>query len=173
MFISQRRQLTLCGASLALCGTWNGKIQEALGPLEKSPHHQGIGKVHHLPHPRTKTSRFVQLHLGYDIIDLEQGYALVCFYEMEDYLHVLDEGPWIVMGHCLTVARWRPNFLPSSDVIKSMMARVIFSKIPIELFNEDVLMQLENKIGRIVKVDKTTMTVTWGRSARVCVQIDL
>lgn len=42
---------------------------------------------------------------GCEIIDLEHGYALVCFYTLEDYYHVLEQGLWIVLGHYLTVAK--------------------------------------------------------------------
>ncbi|KAJ8773380.1 hypothetical protein K2173_028557 [Erythroxylum novogranatense] len=34
-----------------------------------------------------------------------------------DYDHVLKAGPWIVVGHYVTLQKWRPNFDPISDVI--------------------------------------------------------
>lgn len=35
-----------------------------------------------------------------DIIDLEDGFYIVCFYSKEDYVHVLKEGPWTIQDHC-------------------------------------------------------------------------
>lgn len=71
------------------------------------------------------------------------------------------------------VARWRPNFRPSSDTITTTMVWVRFPEILIELFNEQVLLQIGNKLGKAIRIDKTTLTVTRGKFARVCVQLDL
>ncbi|KAI5657428.1 hypothetical protein M9H77_26221 [Catharanthus roseus] len=53
------------------------------------------------------------------------------------------------------------------------MAWVRFREISVELFHEKVLMQLGNKVGRAVKVDKTTMAVSEGRFAQIRIQINL
>lgn len=88
-------------------------------------------------------------------------------------MHFLDNGPWIIMGRYPTVTTWRPNFRPSSDRVTFILAWIWLPKIPIEPFDEDLLMKIGNKIGRVVKMDHTTMSVTKGRFVRVCVQIDL
>lgn len=41
-----------------------------------------------------------KLEWGCQMIDLENGYFLPRFYKREDYFHVLEVGPWIVIGHC-------------------------------------------------------------------------
>lgn len=56
----------------------------------------------------------IALEDGIDIIDLEDGFYVVRFYSKDDYTHVLEEGPWTIQGHYLTVAKFRPGFLPSA-----------------------------------------------------------
>ncbi|KAI5656398.1 hypothetical protein M9H77_25191 [Catharanthus roseus] len=100
------------------------------------------------------------------MIDLEQGYAVVRFYSREYYLHVLGEGPWIMMGHYLTMARWHPNLRPLLNVITSTLAWIRLPDIPVELFHEELLLWISNKIGKAVKIDYTTLSVTRGRFVR-------
>ncbi|KAL0292873.1 UNVERIFIED_CONTAM: ATP synthase epsilon chain, chloroplastic [Sesamum calycinum] len=45
--------------------------------------------------------------------------------------------------------------------------------MPVEFFQEELLMRIGNRIGRAVKVDETTMAASRGRYARVCVEVDL
>lgn len=46
-------------------------------------------------------------------------------------------------------------------------------EIPIELFDKDILLKINNRVGQAVIVDQTTMSMTRERFANVCVQIDL
>ncbi|KAI8020598.1 putative ribonuclease H protein [Camellia lanceoleosa] len=43
------------------------------------------------------------LQQHFDMVDVGKGYYLICFACKADYLHVLLDGPWIVLGHYLTV----------------------------------------------------------------------
>lgn len=79
----------------------------------------------------------------------------------------------MVMGHYLTVAKWRPNFQPSSEMISTTLVWIRFSKLPIKLFDEEVLTYMGGAVGKTVKVDATTVTASKGRYARVCVEINL
>ncbi|MGG6713004.1 UNVERIFIED_CONTAM: DUF4283 domain-containing protein, partial [Salmonella enterica subsp. enterica serovar Weltevreden] len=47
---------------------------------------------------------------GLKIIDLESGYYAVRFYCRTDYDTALEQGPWMIQGHYLTVTKWRPDF---------------------------------------------------------------
>lgn len=78
----------------------------------------------------------------------------------------------MVLGHYLTVAKWKPNFLPSQDKISSTLVWVCFPKIAIEFLQENFLMQMENLVGYAVKVDPTTLSTSRGNFARVCIEID-
>lgn len=50
------------------------------------------------------------LDKGHELNDLECGFFVVRFFSKADYLHVLEGGPWIRMGHYLSVIKWRLNF---------------------------------------------------------------
>lgn len=65
----------------------------------------------------------------------------------------------IIMGHYLTVAKWRPNFCPTKSKIFSTLVCVRFLGLPIELFDEEVFMILGNSVSRAIKVDATTVSV--------------
>lgn len=100
-----------------------------------------------------------------EIIDLESGFFLTRFYSKRDYLNVLNNGPWVILGHSLTLTKWRPAIFGKS-FINSW-------EVPISFFEESVLLKMGNLVGRALKVDDTTMEVSRGRFARVCVEIDL
>ena len=58
----------------------------------------------------------------FQIVDLDNGYFVVHFEDPNDRLIALTKGPWIVLGHYLTVQPWSANFnseerFPSSTVI--------------------------------------------------------
>lgn len=87
------------------------------------------------------------------------------FYAKEDYAHVLEEGLWIVLRHYLTVNRWKPNFRPLMETISSTMIWCQLPDLPIEFFNDDLLMRVGNYLGKAVKVDDTTRETLRGRFA--------
>lgn len=58
---------------------------------------------------------------GFHLIDIEGGFFIARFYSRDDYLHVLEDGPWIVMGYYLTVSKWKPNIRPSMEEILTIM----------------------------------------------------
>lgn len=132
-----------------------------------------LGKTVSLRVLQQRTSTLWGLQWGYELIDMEHGFFLARFFTREDYLRVLEGGPWIVMGHYLTVTKWRPNFRPSTETISSTLVWVRFPELPIELFDEEVLSYMGDAIGKTIKVDDTTVAVSRGRYARVCVEIDL
>lgn len=47
---------------------------------------------------------------------------VVQFFEKADYLKVLEGGPLTVLGHYLTITKWRPNFVPrDNEVINTLI----------------------------------------------------
>lgn len=108
-----------------------------------------------------------------EMIDLEDGYYVVRFYSKEDYEYALENGPWVIQGHYLTVNKFHPGFFPSAAMPSSTLVWVRIPRLPLELFNENFLMRLGNKLGKAVKVDHNTMLSARGKYARVCIEIDL
>ncbi|KAI5667628.1 hypothetical protein M9H77_17481 [Catharanthus roseus] len=98
-----------------------------------------------------------KLEYGFELLDMENASIMVRFYSRGDYLKVLEGGPWIVLGHYLMVSKWRPNFCPYTEEITSSMVWVRLPELLIEFFNEDLLMQAGNRLGRAVRIDDTIM----------------
>lgn len=113
-----------------------------------------------------------QLWKAFELTDLEEGFFIVRFYSREDYLHVLEGGPWVILGHYLTVMRWRPLFRPSANCIKSTLVWVQFPVLP-ELLDEEILSSMGDRVGRTVKVDPLSLTGSQSKFARVCVEVNL
>ncbi|KAF2289243.1 hypothetical protein GH714_032046 [Hevea brasiliensis] len=60
----------------------------------------------------------------YAIIDLDNGYCLIKFITEEDVQRALFGGPWVVMGHYLTMESWNPSFNPASHLPSKIVAWV-------------------------------------------------
>lgn len=120
-----------------------------------------------------RTSELWKLKWGYELIDLEGGFFLARFFTRDNYLKALEGGPWIIMGHYLTVTKWRPNFRPSMKKVSTTAIWICFPELPIELFDEEILHSMGDTIGKTVKVDATTVDASRGRYVRVCVKVDL
>ena len=37
--------------------------------------------------------------MNFEMLDLDMGYDLLRFYSKNDYLHVLEGGLWVILGH--------------------------------------------------------------------------
>lgn len=79
----------------------------------------------------------------------------------------------MVMGNYITITKWRPNFSPSDHVLISTLVWVLFHRLPLEMFEEKTLMWMGNSVGRALKVDIGTCTVTRGKYAKVCLEVEL
>lgn len=109
-----------------------------------------------------------QLDKGFELTDLKDDFYIVRFFAREDYLHVLEEGPWMVSGHYLTVTKWRPLFHPSSTTFTSTLVWVRFLRIYPEMLDKEILSSMGDLISKMVKVDSMSLTGMRGRFARVC-----
>lgn len=78
-----------------------------------------------------------------------------------------------MLGHYMIVAKWRPNFHPSKETISRTAMWIRLPGLPLELFDETILMRAGGKLGKALKVDKNTMVTLRGRFARICLEIDL
>ncbi|KAJ7964336.1 Zinc ion binding nucleic acid binding protein [Quillaja saponaria] len=85
----------------------------------------------------------------------------------------MDEGPWMIMGHYRTVRKWRPNFRPKMDTIKSTAVWLRLLGFPLEFYDEHILLTIVNTIGKAIKVGANTKLMTKARFAKICVELDL
>lgn len=101
---------------------------------------------------------------SFELIALDQDYFLAKFDSARDYDFAKYEGPWIILGHYLTVQEWEPNFFPHKHKMDRLLVWVRFPSVPIEYFDEN---------RRPVKMDTTTSLASIGKFARICVEVDL
>jgi hypothetical protein len=108
-----------------------------------------------------------------NIVDIGNDFFLVTFTSREDHYRALIDGPWMIYDNYLVVREWSPNFHPSGEVIEKVAVWVRFSGLPIEYYDNKMLHFIGNRIGRTVKVDRTTQSQARGKYARLCVEVDL
>ncbi|KAA8520632.1 hypothetical protein F0562_014888 [Nyssa sinensis] len=106
----------------------------------------------------------------FEAIDLGNGYFLFKFDNMEDCVHVFTGAPWVIMDHYLTVRRWQPNFQPSAAQVLETAVWVRLPELPIEYYDEKILVEIGKCIGKPIIIDANTPV---GKHARICVEIDL
>ncbi|KAK2981990.1 hypothetical protein RJ640_007582 [Escallonia rubra] len=114
-----------------------------------------------------------KLRGDFEAVDLGNDFYVVRFQTREDYAHVLLDGPWVILGHYLTVQKWKPQFRPHTEEITSTLAWVRFPELPIEYFDEEIMMRMGNTLGTAVKADKQTADSARGKFARVCIELNL
>ncbi|RDY10801.1 hypothetical protein CR513_04617, partial [Mucuna pruriens] len=85
------------------------------------------------------------------IVDMLDGYFFVQFTLVDNYKHVLFEGPWMPTYHYLVVQRC----------------------LLMELYHETFLKRARSLLGTILKIDKLTSIHTQGKFAGIYVKIDL
>lgn len=69
---------------------------------------------------------------GYwDLVYFRSGYYLAKFAMKEDHKFVMDEGPWTIFGHYLTMRQWQPSFDTAKATIESTAVWVRFPALPI------------------------------------------
>ncbi|KAI9086799.1 hypothetical protein K1719_031393 [Acacia pycnantha] len=108
------------------------------------------------------------------LIPLSNDYYIVSFSNKEDRDYAFQEGPWMIEDHYLIVQRWRPNFNPwKADLQCRIAAWVRLPEVPFEFYNVESLRIIGNMIGRMIKIDRSTLIYDKGGFARICVELDL
>ncbi|XP_061373833.1 uncharacterized protein LOC133316111, partial [Gastrolobium bilobum] len=108
-----------------------------------------------------------------NVTDIGNDFFVVQFSEKDDLNFALNGGPWIVLGHYLSLRKWEPTFRPNSDGIAKIAAWIRLPDIPIEFYDEAFFRRIGNWLGKMIKVDSNTNAHVRGRFARICVELDL
>ncbi|XP_020208554.1 uncharacterized protein LOC109793499 [Cajanus cajan] len=98
---------------------------------------------------------------------------MVKFYLEADREWVMHGGPWMLFDHYLIVRPWSPEFVASATKVDSTLVWIRFPGLGVMFYDESVLLTIASAIGKPVKVDLNTLSMTRGRFARVCVEIKL
>ena len=108
-----------------------------------------------------------------DCVDLGCGFFLVRFYSKEDLETVLMRGPWFIGDHFLSIRPWEPFFKPSTANVSLIAVWVRLCELPFELYETEVLKQIGESVGKVLRIDSHTALEARGKYARLCIQIDI
>ena len=108
-----------------------------------------------------------------DCVDLSKDFFLIKFSDEADYDKVLRRGPWFVGEHFLAMRQWEPYFKASKASFNSVAMWVRLPELPIEFYDNSVLLEIGKAIGPVLRVDSYTASGARGSYARLCLQIDL
>ena len=108
-----------------------------------------------------------------DLVGLGHGFYSVCFSLKEDLNAVLDKGSWFIGGHFLSIRPWEPLFKPATANVNSIALWVCLHQLPMELYEIEVLKQIGDSIGKVLRIDSHTATEARGEYGRLCIQIDI
>ncbi|KAJ0987953.1 hypothetical protein J5N97_006309 [Dioscorea zingiberensis] len=107
------------------------------------------------------------------ISDMPNGFLLIrCESEaVKDRL--LSGGPWALFGASLQLAPWQPCFEPAFMHLTKALVWVQLHNFPVDFWDEASLRNHTVAIGKLVKVDEFTISLSRTKFARVCLEIDL
>lgn len=97
------------------------ECQQLRKPWRKAPILKLLGRNVSYKVLKQRTRDLWKVEWGCELIDLEKGFYVARFYSEADYNRVLEEGPWIIMGHYLMVMKWKLNFRLSLVKITSTL----------------------------------------------------
>ncbi|KAL4307431.1 hypothetical protein AHAS_Ahas16G0277600 [Arachis hypogaea] len=107
------------------------------------------------------------------VMDLEENFFLVRFFNQEDYSNALFKGPWMIIDHYLLIQRWRLLFVPQEVNIQKVVVWIQIPNLSAELYNKYFLWKVGKALGTMLKVDELTSIHSRGKFARICMEIDL
>ncbi|XP_021849548.2 uncharacterized protein [Spinacia oleracea] len=107
------------------------------------------------------------------LTDIGCKYFVARFTNSADYNFVLSQGPWMLDDNYLTIRKWVPNFVPDDEPIKVLTAWVRIPNLSVEYFDINFLNKIGSKIGKVLRVDKSTAQADRGKFTRLSIEIDL
>uniref|UniRef100_A0A1U7WW10 Uncharacterized protein LOC104227795 n=2 Tax=Nicotiana sylvestris TaxID=4096 RepID=A0A1U7WW10_NICSY len=109
----------------------------------------------------------------FQLIDLGVDYYIIKFKKKENMDKVMNQGPWFINGHFLSITRWKPNFVVTQEKVTNSAVWIRLPQLPTEFYDGKILEKIGNAIGRLLKIDVCTSTTLRGRYARLCVELPL
>ena len=82
------------------------------------------------------------------------------------------DDPWFVGDHYLHVQAWEADFHPHMAKISTTAVRIRLEQLPIEYYHPEFLKHVDNKLGKLLKIDAVTSAAMRGRFTRLCVQVN-
>ena len=110
---------------------------------------------------------------GFSIIDLDNGYYLVRFCSKNAVEFVRTQGPWVTLGHYLTVQQWTPHFDCFNEKIDKIVAWIRLLGMPLHYYHKQIIRMLGHVVGKVIKIDYNTEQATRGKFSRIAVEVYL
>ncbi|KAL9422299.1 hypothetical protein AB3S75_034549 [Citrus x aurantiifolia] len=109
----------------------------------------------------------------FSVVDLENNFFLIRLQSYEDVEYVVTEGPWVIMGHYLTVQPWSPQFDSKVTKLDTVNAWIRLPGMPMHLYDKRILKKVGQLVGFVLKIDVNTASNERGKFARLAVRISL
>nr|POE46357.1 hypothetical protein CFP56_55217 [Quercus suber] len=108
-----------------------------------------------------------------DCVDLDYGFFLVRFLSKKDLGNVLKRGLWFIRDHFLSLRPREPFFKPSTANVSLIAIWIRLNELPIKLYEAEVLKQIGEAVGKVLRIDTHTTTEARGKYTKFCIQIDI
>ncbi|CAH9085043.1 unnamed protein product [Cuscuta europaea] len=103
----------------------------------------------------------------------EKGWVIIKFQNEEDRAKVLHEGPYTVFGRLLMLKELSEDFTFEDAEFLKVPIWVKFQKLPMKLWNDVAMSEVESMVGVPITTDKVTQERTNNDYARVLIEVDI
>ncbi|XP_043717739.1 uncharacterized protein LOC122665653 [Telopea speciosissima] len=114
-----------------------------------------------------------RLEVGVVLSPLGKGFFLVEFEKEGDMAAIWKRGSRRVGSQAITFQRWRPRFNLNDRTMSNKLVWIRFPDLPLEYWNEKILLSMAKAAGRPVTIDPCTQRVMFGNCATVLVELDI
>lgn len=109
----------------------------------------------------------------FHLSDMPNAYLLIRCETETTKQQLLFGGPWTVNGLTLQLVPWQPYFEPAHTKLTRAIVWLQLHNLPVELWDGESLETITEPIGKLLKVDEFTLSLSRARYARVCLELDL
>ncbi|KAL3513747.1 hypothetical protein ACH5RR_026464 [Cinchona calisaya] len=99
------------------------------------------------------------------IVALGGDYFAVKFMKEQDFVKIISGGPWFINRNYFSVRLCEPNFSPSRANCPQIAMRVRLLELPLEYYETEMLTQVRNMLGKLLKIDVKMANSERGRFA--------
>lgn len=104
---------------------------------------------------------------------MANGFTLLKFTNAIKCNTVLDGQSGFVGGQIYSLQRTKPNLDPVKENHLSVLLWIRLPRLPLEMWNENILSKILKPIGRLIKLDPNFEEISKGLFVRVCLEVDV
>ncbi|GLJ39832.1 hypothetical protein SUGI_0814260 [Cryptomeria japonica] len=102
---------------------------------------------------------------------LPNGFFLSKFLSKEDIWRILNCGPYMIDGTRFYMKEWCPNFDPWKHKVDPTPIWIKLYNLPNKYWDNDVLEDIGENLGTLIRVDKKMEDSCFGTYARICLSL--